>query len=75
MESEPVKRYLINFTGKRHTLTPQKCQGSRLLVLNQEGCDYEVNIQQADYLRTHSIRFVSGESQFIMRITITDIHC
>lgn len=61
MESEPVRLIFINHTGERlNTLTPRQCQGSRLLVLNQEERDYEVYIQQTDYQRTHSIRIVSG---------------
>ncbi len=66
MERKTVQLIFINRTGKRHTLTPEKCQGSRLLVLNQEEHDYEVNIQQADYQRAHSIRIVSGKSQFTL---------
>ncbi len=60
MERKNVQLTFINRTSKRHTLTPRQCQGSRLLVLNQEERDYEVNIQQADYQRAHSIRIVSG---------------
>ena len=56
-----MRLIFINHTGERlSTLTPRQCQGSRLLVLNQEERDYEVYIQQADYQRTHSIRIVSG---------------
>ena len=60
MESLLAGLILLNHRERATTLnTSQQCQGSRLLALNQGVSDDEVNIQPADYQRTHFISSVS----------------